>query len=96
MLGAEECANAFLFDVGIVFFEVGGEVKSDDGEAGVVISTRFVAAVGWGLEFFGVLEDVLAFWSVDVADAGVPACCFKGLAQKTGVRPVCGTSALLT
>ena len=95
MLGTEQGTDAFLFDVRVLFLEVRGKVKSDNGEAGVVVRAGFVIAMGWGLKLLRVSEYVLAFGSVDVADAGVPACRLKGLAQETGVRPCSGMSVLV-
>ena len=80
---AEEGGYGFLFDVGEVFFEGVGQVEGDDGETGVV--------VGAGFNFFAegdvlwVAHYVFAFGAVDVAYAGVPACCLERFAEETRV-----------
>ena len=83
MFGAEEGGDGFLFDVGEVLFEGVGEVEGDDGETGVVVGAGFdFFAEG---DVFGIAHYVFAFWTVDVAYAGVPACCFERFAEETRV-----------
>ena len=80
---AEEGGDGFLFDVGEVSFEGVGEVEGDDGETGIIVGAGFdFFAEG---DVFGVAHHVFAFRAVDVAYAGVPACCFEGFAEETRV-----------
>ena len=72
-----------MFDVGVFLFEGVGEVEGDDGETGVIVGTGLdLFAEG---DVFGIAHYVFAFRTVDVAHANVPACCFKGFAEKTRV-----------
>lgn len=69
--------------MGVLLFEVVGEVKGDDGETGVIVGAGFdLFAEG---DVFGVAHYVFAFRTVDVAHAGVPACCFESFAEETRV-----------
>lgn len=83
MFRAEESGNGFLFDVRVFLFESVREAECYDGKTGVVVG----AAFGFFAErdVFGITHYVLTLWTVDVADAGIPACCFERFAKETGV-----------
>lgn len=70
----------------IVLLEVVREMEGNNGETGVVIGAALVAAVRWSIELLGgILQDMLAFGTVNVADASVPSCGLKRFTQETGV-----------
>ena len=76
-------------------FEVGREVKCDNGEAGVVACARFAFVFFEGCGAFCAstaiaiprrwVECVHALSPVDVTHADIPPCCFEGAAEKPGV-----------
>ena len=68
----------------VILLEIVGEAEGYDGQTGIVVGTSFVIFAKDDFTFAFV--DVLAFLTVDVAHADVPAGCFEGLAQQSGVR----------
>lgn len=70
----------------IVLLEVVREMESNNGETGVVIGAALVVAVRRSVELLGgILRDVLAFGTMNVADAGVPSSGLERFTQETGV-----------
>ncbi len=64
----------------VILVEFVREAEGDYWETGVVVGATFVVAAGRGLEFLCVFQDMLAFGTMNVADAGIPACRFERLA----------------